>query len=134
MHVGQQEGHADGQDNRGGQKSPVVRLAAENQQGGQHGRSEGEGGQDAQAGGEGSVHLRAVGNQGVHIGGIQVQIAGVLGGLPKIDPQDVPQGLAQQQRGHTGGGIGRRKPQQLPEAHPPEQPQPAPQGEHKDGL
>ena len=51
MHVGQQEGHADGQDNRGGQKSPVVRLAAENQQGGQHGRSEGEGGQDAQAGG-----------------------------------------------------------------------------------
>lgn len=99
MHVGQQEGHADGQDNRGGQKSPVVRLAAKNQQGGQHGRSEGEDGQDAQAGGEGSVHLRAVGNQGVYIGGVQVQIAGVLGGLPKIDPQDVPQGLAQQQRG-----------------------------------
>lgn len=93
MHVGQQEGYADGQDNRGGQKSPVVHLAAENQQGGQHGRSEGEGGQDAQAGGEGSVHLRAVGNQGVHIGGVQVQIAGVLGGLPEIDPRMSPRGL-----------------------------------------
>ena len=134
MHVGQEEGHPDGQQDGGGEEHPVVRPAAEQPQRGRHRQGEGEGGGDAQPGRQGGVHLGVVGEEGVEVGGVQVQVAGILRGLSEVHPQDVPQGLAQQQGGHAGGGIGGGEAEQGAQRYPPEEHQCPPQGEDKDGL
>lgn len=134
VHVGQEEGDADGKDHPGQKDGPAGEAPPPEQQPAQHSQDQNESGEYTHSGGEGHVDLSAGRDQSIEGGGVEGEVGAVLGGLAEVDPQHVRQRFAQGQGGEDGENAGGGEPQQVPKAGPPGHPQYRPYGEQKYGL
>ena len=91
VHVGQKQGDPDDEDHAGQEEGPAGQRRPAGQQKPQHPQHQQKGGGDAQPGGGGHIHLGAGGKQGIEGGGVEGEVGAVLGGLSKVDAQDVTQ-------------------------------------------